>query len=272
MRKQEGLIEMKPVQAIIFDLDNTLLWDEKSIQEAFEATCGAAAESAGVNPSALEHEVRETAERLFGELACYDYAKMIEITHLEALWGRFASGGHPALKELAQLAPLYQISAWTEGLRKLGIADAALGETLAKRFAAERRERPLVYNDTFEVLQALRPNYQLLLLTNGAPDLQQEKVDSMPGLADYFDHILISGTFGRGKPDPAIFEHALKLLGLTPKEAIMVGDNLDTDIQGAIAVGMRSAWINRHQRTAPEHKRPTYEIRTLKELLGLLQS
>ncbi|MDD9265890.1 HAD family hydrolase [Paenibacillus sp. GCM10023248] len=261
---------MEQVQAVIFDLDNTLLWDEKSIQEAFEDVCGRAAESTGVDPAALEHEVRAASERLFRQLPCYDYAKMIELTNLETLWGRFDSGGHPALLELRQLAPLYQNQAWTEGLLKLGIDDPALGKMLAARFAVQRRERPLVYEDTFEVLQALRPRYRLLLLTNGAPDLQQEKVDSIPGLAGYFDHVVISGTFGRGKPDPAIFEHALELLGLSAEEAVMVGDNLDTDISGALAAGIRSVWINHHQRMAPEHKRPAYEIRKLKELLDLL--
>ncbi|MCY9663026.1 HAD family hydrolase [Paenibacillus chondroitinus] len=262
---------MKPIKAIIFDLDNTLLWDERSIQEAFEATCEAAAASVNVNPSELEHEVRALSERLFEEMACYDYAKMIEVTHLEALWGRFDAKEHPAFLELGQLAPEYQKSAWTQGLLQLGVNDPELGATLALRFAKERRERPLVYETTFEVLKALRPKYQLLLLTNGAPDLQQEKVDSIPGLADYFDHILISGTFGRGKPDPSIFEHALELLGVTAEEALMVGDNLDTDIKGALAIGMRNVWINHHQRTAPPHNLPSHEIAALVELLDIVQ-
>ncbi|MBA2944022.1 HAD family hydrolase [Paenibacillus sp. CGMCC 1.16610] len=262
---------MKPIKAIIFDLDNTLLWDERSIQEAFEATCEAAAASVNVNPSELEHAVRALSERLFEEMACYDYAKMIEVTHLEALWGRFDAKEHPAFLELGQLAPEYQKSAWTQGLLQLGVNDPELGATLALRFAKERRERPLVYEATFEVLKALRPKYQLLLLTNGAPDLQQEKVDSIPGLADYFDHILISGTFGRGKPDPSIFEHALKLLGVTAEEALMVGDNLDTDIKGALAIGMRNVWINHHQRTAPPHNLPSHEIAALVELLDIVQ-
>ncbi|WP_376768389.1 HAD family hydrolase [Paenibacillus planticolens] len=261
---------MKPIKAVIFDLDNTLLWDERSIGEAFKATCQGAAEAVQVDPSALECEVRESSERLFKEMACYDYAKMIEITHLEALWGRFDAKEFPAFLELGQLAPNYQKNAWTQGLLKLGIDDPELGESLAVRFAKERRERPLVYETTFEVLQALRPKYQLLLLTNGAPDLQQEKVDSIPGLADYFDHVLISGSFGRGKPDPSIFVHALNLLGVTAEEAIMVGDNLDTDIQGALAVGMRSVWINHHQKTAPLHNSPSHEIAALRELLDIL--
>ncbi|MDQ0916802.1 HAD family hydrolase [Paenibacillus sp. V4I5] len=262
---------MKPIKAIIFDLDNTLLWDEKSINEAFQETCRIASESVNVDPSALESAVRDSAEHLFRTMDCYEFAKMIEVTHLEALWGRFDSKEHPSFLELEQFAPIYQKETWNQGLLKLGIDDPQLGQVLAERFARERRERPLVYETTFEVLNALNHNYQLLLMTNGAPDLQQEKVDSIPGLAAYFDHILISGSFGKGKPDPTIFEHALNLLGTTVQETIMVGDNLDTDIRGALGVGMRNVWINHHNRTAPIHNRPSYEIATLPELLGILK-
>lgn len=111
----------------------------------------------------------------------------------------------------------------------------------------------------------------LLLLTNGAPDLQQEKIDSIPGIADYFDHIIISGTFGAGKPAPSIFQHAMELLGISPEEGMMVGDNLDTDIKGAGGIGMRSVWINHEGRTAPAGNLPTYEIGRLSELLDILQ-
>ncbi|GGI44413.1 putative uncharacterized hydrolase YsaA [Paenibacillus marchantiophytorum] len=262
---------MEPIKAIIFDLDNTLLWDEQSIQEAFQATCLLANERVGVDALTLENAVHEISEQLFAQMTCYEFAKMIEVTHLEALWGRFDASQHPTFRELEELAPLYQRNVWTQGLLQQGIDDPALGQELAGRFAQERRERPLVYEATFEVLDALHPNYKLLLLTNGAPDLQQEKVDSIPGLADYFDHILISGTFGQGKPAPAIFEHALKLLNVTSAEALMVGDNLNTDIIGALQTGVRSVWINHHQRIAPAHQNPTHEIASLRELLAILQ-
>ena len=52
-------------QAVLFDLDDTLLWDDRSVQEAFDATCEAAAAQTGVNAKALEEAVRREARALY---------------------------------------------------------------------------------------------------------------------------------------------------------------------------------------------------------------
>ena len=55
-----------------------------------------------------------------------------------------------------------------------------------------------------------------------------------------------------GKPDPSIFEHALSLLNIEKEQALMVGDNLMTDILGAKRAGIKSVWINRHDKERNE--------------------
>lgn len=84
-----------------------------------------------------------------------------------------------------------------------------------------------------------------MLLTNGDPSLQKEKLAGVPELAPYFNEIVISGAFGKGKPDVSIFEHCLKLMNIEKDDAIMVGDNLNTDILGASRAGIKTVWINR---------------------------
>src|SRR5699024_11724514 len=69
-----------------------------------------------------------------------------------------------------------------------------------------------LYNETIEVLEKLKGKYELLMLTNGSPDLQQMKLSLSPELAPYFKHIVISGDFGKGKPSQEIFKYALSLL------------------------------------------------------------
>ena len=91
----------------------------------------------------------------------------------------------------------------------MGIDDDEFATILAERFPEERRNKPFVYDDSFAVLDQLKGKYKLLLLTNGSPDLQNTKLDITPELVPYFDQIVISGAFGKGKPDPSIFEHAL---------------------------------------------------------------
>ena len=151
------------------------------------------------------------------------------------------------------------------------IDDEALGAELAVRFPEERRKRPFLYDETFEVLDQLKGRYQLLLLTNGAPELQNTKLEITPEIAPYFDEIIISGAFGKGKPDASIFRHALEKLNVSPGEALMIGDNLMTDILGSNRAGIRNVWVNREDKPKKEVE-PTYEIKDLKELLPLLKS
>ena len=115
----------------------------------------------------------------------------------------------------------------------------------------------------------MKKEFRLLLLTNGSPDLQHTKLKLTPELVPYFEHIVISGEYGKGKPDPGIFKHALSLMSLNNNEVIMVGDNLYTDILGANRTGIRSVWINHHGAEAVDVK-PTYEISRLGELEQIL--
>lgn len=258
-------------QAVLFDLDDTLLWDERSVKEAFEATCRAGAEAAGVDSERLEQAVRTEARALYESYETFPFTKMIGINPFEGLWANFAAGEQEEFRKLQKLAPGYRKAAWTQGLKSLGVDDEALGAELAERFPAERRSRPIVYDETFRVLDALKGKYKLLLLTNGSPDLQQEKLDGVPELIPYFDHIVISGNFGQGKPAAAIFRHALEKLGIEPEHGIMVGDKLTTDILGANTIGMTSVWINRHGMERSDEIVPTYEIASLDELLQILE-
>ncbi|WP_127584574.1 HAD family hydrolase [Paenibacillus koleovorans] len=259
-----------PVKAVLFDLDDTLLWDERSVEEAFRATCELAERESGVDPKALEQAVRREARALYESYETFPFTKNIGINPFEALWANFSGGVQEEFRKLEALAPGYQVQAWTNGLLALHVDNSALGAKLAETFPAERRARPIIYDETFPVLETLRGQYKLLLLTNGAPDLQQEKIDGVPQLAAYFDHIIISGTFGQGKPARAIFEHAMEKLGITAEEGVMVGDKLTTDILGANTVGMASVWINRHRVTRTDEIVPAYEIEDLKGLLTLL--
>jgi len=254
------------VKAVLFDLDDTLLWDERSVEEAFHATCQTATEQTGIDPNSLEEAVRREARALYESFETFPFTQNIGINPFEALWGNFREGDAESFRKLEELAPYYRAEAWTRGLRALGVNDELLGKRLGEQFPAERRARAYVYEETFEVLDHLKGRYQLLLLTNGSPDLQQEKLDGVSRLVPYFDHIMISGNYGYGKPDRRLFQEATKLLRIEPAEGIMVGDKLTTDILGANTVGMTSVWINRRGMVADGEIKPVYEITSLREL------
>ncbi|KAB2330147.1 HAD family hydrolase [Cytobacillus depressus] len=256
------------IKAIFFDLDDTLLWDQKSVKEAFCATCKVAEERYGLDPVQFEEAVREEARNLYASYQTYPLTQMIGINPFEGLWGNFLDE-HDDFRLMNEIVPSYRKDAWTLGLKKMGIDDPGFGFVLAERFPEERRKNPFVYEETFQVLDALKGKYKLLLLTNGSPDLQKTKLTITPEIAPYFDHIVISGDFGKGKPDPSIFEHALSQVGLHKDEVMMVGDNLMTDILGANRAGIKSVWINRNENKRNEII-PTYEIKHLEELYHII--
>lgn len=258
------------IRTIIFDLDDTLLWDEKSIATAFAKTCKYAAEKYNIDAVDLEAAVRESARELYASYDTYEFTQMIGINPFEGLWGTFDDPGEE-FQRMKEIISDYQRDAWVKGLRKIGIKDEALGSALAARFINERKQSPFVYDETFSVLDRLKGNYELVLLTNGSPSLQKTKLEITPEIAPYFDEIVVSGAFGKGKPDPSIFKHVLEKTDTSADEALMVGDNLLTDILGSSKVGIRSVWINREGKQLISDIHPTFEIKHLTELLPILE-
>jgi putative hydrolase of the HAD superfamily len=256
---------MRVIKAILFDLDDTLLWDSKSIEEAFKATCHYAHQKAGTDPQALESSVRQAASELYATYDTYEFTQNIGINPFEGLWGDFLDEHDENFRKMKETVPSYRKESWTRGLDSLGVTDSVLGEELSEKFRQERKQRPYVYEDTFHVLNEIKENYQLLLLTNGSPHLQNTKLDKTPELVPYFKEIIISGDIGKGKPDPGMFLHALERLNLHKDEVIMVGDNLNTDILGASRMGIKTIWINRRGQT-PHKVVPDYEVKELREV------
>ncbi|RHW36603.1 HAD family hydrolase [Lysinibacillus yapensis] len=259
------------IDTIIFDLDDTLLWDKQSIQTAFDKTCEYAATKYEINPVKLEEAVRNEARKLYEGYETYDYTVLIGINPFEGLWGTFDDPTE-SFQKMKSIVPNYRKDAWTAGLKTLGIEDAALGEELGERFVEERKKSPYVYDDTYAVLDALKGNYKLILLTNGAPSLQRLKLEITPEIPAYFNHVIISGDFGKGKPDASLFRYMMDQAGFTAEQGIMVGDNLNTDIKGSAAVGMKNVWINREGKKNDSEITPTYEVTSLTEFLDLVKN
>jgi 5'-nucleotidase len=122
------------------------------------------------------------------------------------------------------------------------------------------------------LLDALKGTSRLGIITNGFTQLQQIRLERT-GLKHYFDLLVISEQVGMAKPNKAIFDHALSLMG-NPlgEQVLMVGDNPETDILGGLNAGFDTCWFNRDNKVAPEGIIPHYEVSTLLELEQLLLS
>ena len=106
------------------------------------------------------------------------------------------------------------------------------------------------------------------LVTNGDAVQQRDKIERHD-LARFFDAILVEGEFGTGKPDEAVYRHVLKTLGMTPREALMVGDHLEWDVLAPQRLGLRGVWVDGPGLGLPQSSEaaPHRIIRAFPELL-----
>ena len=256
------------ISNILFDLDDTLVIEGAAADAAFLATCKHAHEKHGIDPEPLRQAVRYHAQQLWRVSATITYGRAIGISSWEGLWARFL-GKDPNLKRLRAWAPTYRREAWFRALAEYGVSDPPFAEQLSSTFMSERRSRHVLFSDVEDTLTNLRETYQLALVTNGAPDLQREKIQGVK-LGQYFDEILISGEVGIGKPGSRIFKLALESLAASPFETVMVGDSLTRDIFGAQQAGLKGIWLNRAESDLVNPIVPDAQIMDLSQLHGLL--
>jgi putative hydrolase of the HAD superfamily len=133
------------------------------------------------------------------------------------------------------------------------------------------------YPHTIETIIELRTRgYRLAVISDGLPLKQWEKLVRL-GMDDFFDQVLISGdeTIGVEKPNPKLFEIAMERTGSTPDSAVMVGDKLRSDVDGANNAGITSIWFKtpRDSEGLPEELgiRPDYIVHDIREVLEILE-
>ncbi|WP_103071014.1 YjjG family noncanonical pyrimidine nucleotidase [Aquimarina sediminis] len=119
---------------------------------------------------------------------------------------------------------------------------------------------------TQDLLEYLNPKYNLHIITNGFKEVQYKKIVNS-GIAQYFDTITNSEEAGVKKPNPFIFEQAIKKSGAKLDKSIMIGDNYEADIIGAEAVGLKTICFNYHKEKLPLHN---VQVSMLKEIKNYL--
>jgi putative hydrolase of the HAD superfamily len=252
-------------RAVLLDLDDTLIVEEAAAAASFATTAAIAAKRHAVDPAALAIDARARAREVWRAAPTFPYCERIGISSWEALWCRF-EGDAGELPALRRWAPEYRREAWRRALADHGIEDGPLADELAECFAAERRARHETFADAAPALDALAGRYSLAVVTNGASCLQREKL-AASGLVARFDAVIVGGDVGVAKPDRVIFERALQAVGAEAGEAVMVGNNLEKDVDGATAAGMRAIWVNRGGEPGPPD---VLAVRDLGELPALL--
>jgi len=116
-----------------------------------------------------------------------------------------------------------------------------------------------------EALEILQSRYTMGIITNGFTTIQNIKLDA-GSLRRFFTHILISESLQLSKPDVRIFRHAEKISQVHPEHCLMVGDNYESDIQGATHAGWQAVHIVREMESSPH----AHVITDLRELIPFL--
>jgi len=258
------------IRALLFDLDDTLVVDEAVSHETFAHVAAEASSRFGVDPARFAADAMSTARELWNEGSSRPFCRSIGISAFECLWGGF-TGETPELTALREWALSYRVEVFARTLSlqdKEAPADAA--SFLSAEFASTRRARQRLMPGARELLADLVATHRIALLTNGAPDLQREKI-AASGLEPFFHAIAVSGEHGIGKPKPEIFHRLLSELGVDASDAVMVGNSLERDIAGARNAGIRSIWIRVPGSEERAEVTPDHTITALSEIPPMLE-
>jgi len=223
-----------PLRAVLFDVDFTLCRPGPELSAERYARI-AARHGITLDPSRYD-DAREAA--------VLNLKRHPELLHDESIWHRFTE----------------EIFVGMGGPQ--AIASECATEIEEGWGVSENFE---LYEDVLPVLEELRrAELRIAVVSNGIRDLRafvaHHRLD--------VDAIVDSRSHGRVKPHPTIFQAALALLAVAPEDAVMVGDSLEEDIDGARALGMRAILIDREERHPDVGERLT-DLYGLPAALGL---
>ncbi|SEB37597.1 putative hydrolase of the HAD superfamily [Paramicrobacterium humi] len=212
------------IRLALFDLDDTLLDHRGAVIRGIHAHVGALGAPYGVGEvdvAALWHELEDAHYHryLSGELS---FAEQRRTRALE-----FAAAHGIVLDPDAA-------DAWYDD------------------YFQHYRDSWELFDDALACLDAVeQAGARIGVITNGEAGYQQVKL-AQTGLEHRFAHVIASGTVGVAKPDPRIFQVACEAYGVSPAEALYVGDRLITDAAGAASAGLTGVWLNRFGEELPE--------------------
>lgn len=140
----------------------------------------------------------------------------------------------------------------------------------AKSYMKNLSLASFLYEDSMSLIESLKDDYKLTIITNGLTDVQHNRVRNS-AIGKYMEDVVISEEVNLSKPDKRIFELAMKNIKCNDKSKVLiVGDSLTTDIQGGINAGIDTCWYNPQRIQNTTGFKPTYEIYELMMLKGIL--
>jgi YjjG family noncanonical pyrimidine nucleotidase len=152
-------------------------------------------------------------------------------------------------------------------LEALGINDTAGCAELNTDYLRLLPQKAHLTEAARDILEYLHGRYRMHIITNGFAEIQAVKMASAD-IAHFFEHVVTTTAAEAKKPDPHIFQYALRVSGAGVGESLMLGDNYEADVLGAKAVGLDTVFYNIKGEAVADPA--TYDIRHWNELKAIL--
>lgn len=209
------------IKAVLFDLDDTLYGSFAECDRCgLEAAGRYAAQAAGIPAAQAEEAMRN------GRLMLRDTSKDEPESHDRTLFAKL-------------------------GLEALGVNPIAHAEAMHDAYWEASFNQMVRREGVLELLTRLKAaGIPVGVCTNMFAGIQMRKLCRL-GLADVCGILITSEEAGRDKPHPDIYQLALRRLGVSAEETLMVGDNLNHDIRGALHAGLHALWLNWQHNNLP---------------------
>ncbi|MBN2637785.1 MAG: YjjG family noncanonical pyrimidine nucleotidase [Bacteroidales bacterium] len=200
----------KKYKHLFFDLDRTL-WDfEKSAKEAFHDLF-------------FKYKLNDIGIQSPEEF------HMKFSKHNNRLWDLYREG--KIEKEILIWKRFF------DTFREYGTYDEELSKNVGQDYLFISPRIVNLYPNAIEILEYLKPNYHLHIITNGFLEVQKIKI-STSKIEHFFKNMITSEEAGVKKPHPDIFSYALQQSRAKAEESLMIGDDYEVDILGARNVGI----------------------------------
>ena len=157
---------------------------------------------------------------------------------------------------------------YSHPLECVGVNDRQLADTFCSEALGRIPTKGPLMPGAMEILEYLRPKYNMYILSNGFKELQSRKMRTA-GIDGYFDALILSEDIGVNKPNRELYEYALAKTGSKLSESLMIGDMFDTDIVGAANIGMDQMYYNPKEKKGHAFT-PTYEVTHLLQIKEIL--
>jgi len=230
----------KDKQHLFFDLDHTI-WD-------------------------FDRNAEETLHELYGK---YSFSELFQQESSDSFIETYTANNH-RLWNLYHHGKIDKATLrkarFADTFSQLGVDPSMFPEAFEEEYLEICPTKTNLFPNAHETLAYLQDRYQLHLISNGFKEACEKKL-AHSNLSPYFKTIVISEIVGINKPDPRIFQHALQNGEAKKEEAVMIGDNLDADVRGAMNAGLEAIFFNPLQQEKPEDVK--HMIQDLGELQGI---